>query len=85
MKFQIWLDDTDGNPICIKKRDLKIARLGPNSVLLHTFEAKTHLEMCEKNADFLGYKKYQPQRDKDGNILEYYLREYPEEEEEENE
>lgn len=69
--FQIW-ETPEGSFVVEKGRPL-----GPllseeeieDSIMLHEFEANSYVDMMQKRNDFLGFGKYHPMKDDDGNFF----------------
>lgn len=76
--FQIWRDSsgitTSEFHVCLIQ--LATGLIERNAVLLHTFEAKTPLEMCIVRNKLLKHGEYQPMLSTNGDIEEFYFEEY---------
>lgn len=76
--FQIWRDNSGITCAEIHTCLMHFARglIENNAELLHTFEARTPLEMCKIRNELLEHGEYHPMLNSEGEIEEFYFEEF---------
>lgn len=61
MKYEIWEDD-EGCEITLRntKDSLESCMIGNNAKMVHSFEANSYNEACQKQYDYYGWGVYKP-------------------------